>query len=337
MSSTLSIVQQNTTANRVTKQTMSVEIWERIRHAYLMDGRSNSWISEQEWAPSRPTVIRAINQGMTVRNLRGEPEEKPPIKGLKPAVQSTLRASKGAERVLAVVQAVTSGDGQAAAEQSAQVLPAPPRRHRPLPPAHEPAGYPADSPDASGVTPTTVLRELARFDGAATIAEEAMMMRDGKATAYDVLLLARAMVADGRDLQAKIKTALAKLEIDTPLDILFAVKINTAITLAADRGTRVVQRVLELERELLGDPRDATGATGAPGETFAMTEEEALAELRRCSHVAERYGVPFAVGARAELPAVVTNQQDVREEAPHVFVPARDDEQEREPEQSIAE
>jgi hypothetical protein len=29
------------------------------------------------------------------------------------------------------------------------------------------------------------------------------------------------------------------------------------------------------------------------------------------------------------LPAVVMNQQDVREDAPHVFVPARDDEREQ--------
>lgn len=320
---------------RITTKSVSSETWERIRHEFLMNRQSITWIAEQPWAPSKPTVLKAINQGMTVRTLQGVSEHKPPIKGMKPAVQSTLRASEGAARVLAVVQAAAAGDGDSAAKQAAQALPAPPaKRRRPpaLPPAHKPAGHPADLPDASdasGVTPTTVLRELARFDGAATIAEETIMMRDGKATAYETLMLAQTMVRDGQVLQAKISAYVQQMTVESPLDVLLGMKITGSITLAADRASRVVQRMLELERELLGDPRDATGATGAPGETFAMTEEEALAELRRCSHVAERYGVPFAVGSRAELPAVVMNQQDVREDAPHVFVPARDDEREQ--------
>lgn len=309
---------------------MSVETWERIRHEYLMENRPIIWIAEQEWAPSRPTVIRAVNHATVVRDARGEPVQKPSIKSLQPAVQSTLRASAGAARVLSVVEAVAAGDGQSAAEQAAQVLPSPPpgprRRPPALPPAHEPAGHPVDSPDASSVTPTTVLRELARFDGAATIAEETAMMRDGKATAYETLMLASAMVRDGQTLQAKITAYIQTMTITTPLDVLFGVKITSAITLASDRATRVVQRVMELERELLGDPRDATGATGAPGETFAMTEEEAISEARRCAHTLGRYGVPFVVGGTAELPTQVVNQQDVREEPLHVFVPARDDE-----------
>jgi hypothetical protein len=312
---------------------MTSDVWEKIKYAYLMDNWPLIWISEQPWAPSRPTVIKAVNQGIVVRNERGEVEHKPPIKGMKPAVQSTLRASEGATRVLAVVQAAAAGDGQTASEQASQPLP-PAKRRRPpaLPPANEPAGHPADSPDVSGVTPTTVPRELARFDGAATIAEETAMMRDGKATAYETLMLARAMVRDGQTLQAKITAYMQTMTVTTPLDVLLGMKITGAVTLAADRASRVVQRVLELERELLGDPRDATGATGAPGETFAMTEEEALAELRLCSHVAERYGVPFTVGARAELTVTATNQQDIpQEEPPHVFVGARDDEQEERP------
>lgn len=313
---------------RTTKQTMTSDVWEKIKYAYLMDNRPIIWISEQPWAPSRPTVIKAVNQGIVVRNERGEVEHKQPIKGMLPAVQSTLRASEGAARVLAVVQAAAAGDGDSAAEQAAQVLPAPPaKRRRPsaLPPAHEPSGHPADSQDASGVTPTTVLRELARFDGAATIAEETAMMRDGKATAYQTLMLAQTMVRDGQVLQAKISAYVQQMTVESPLDVLLGMKITGSITLAADRASRVVQRVLELERELLGDPKDALGATGAPGETFAMTEEEALAEARRCSHVLERYGVPFVVGARAELLVTATNEQDIREEAPSVFVGARDD------------
>ena len=327
---------------RITTKSVSSETWERIRHEFLMNRQSITWIAEQSWAPSKPTVLKAINQGMTVRTLQGVSEHKPPIKGMKPAVQSTLRASEGAARVLAVVQAAAAGDGHGASEQAAQVLPGPPaKRRRPpaLPPAHEPAGHPADSQDVSGVTPTTVLRELARFDGAATIAEETAMMRDGKATAYETLMLARSMVRDGQVLQAKITAYMQTMTVTTPLDVLLGMKITGAVTLAADRASRVVQRVLELERELLGDPRDATGATGAPGETFAMSEEEALAELRRCSHVAERYGVPYVVGARAELLVTATNQQDIPpEEPPSVFVGARDDSndapEERQPKRS---
>jgi hypothetical protein len=313
---------------RITTKSVSSETWERIRHEFLMNRQSITWIAEQPWAPSKPTVLKAINQGMTVRTLQGVSEHKLPIKTLQPAVQSTLRASEGAARVLAVVQAAAAGDGQSAAEQAAQVLPAPPaKRRRPpaLPPANEPAGHPTDSQDVSGVTPTTVLRELARFDGAATIAEETAMMRDGKATAYQTLMLAQTMVRDGQVLQAKISAYVQQMTVESPLDVLLGMKITGSITLAADRASRVVQRVLELERELLGDPKDALGATGAPGETFAMTEEEALAEARRCSHVLERYGVPFVVGARAELLVTATNGQDIREEQPHAFVPARDD------------
>jgi hypothetical protein len=314
------------------RRLLGEEAWERVREAYLLEGRSAKWISEQPWGPSRPTVTRAIARGIDVRTPTGQAISKPPIESLKPAVQSAMRASKGAARVLAVVEAVATGDTETAAIAAEQPIRVPVHRtrgRRTLPPAQsaEPTGHP-DEVEHDGITPKAVLRELARLDGAQTLIEETTMLRDGKATAYDVLLLAQAMVADGRIIQGKISAALAKLEIETPLDVLLAVKINSAITLAVDRGTRVMQRVLELERELLGDPRDATGATGAPGETFAMTEEEALAELRRCSHVAERYGVPFAVGSRAELPAQVVNQQDVRqEEPPHVFVSARDDEQ----------
>lgn len=321
----------DTTTQADRRHLISEETWDRIRVAYLAEGRSAVWIAEQPWSPSRPTVIKVINKGIDVRALRGDAVRKPPLLSLKPAAQGALRASKGAARVLAVVEAVASGDKQTAGSIASEVIQAPQnerRKRKALPSGqpHQSTGHPADSSDASGVTPTTVLRELARLDGAATIAEEAAMVRDGKVTAYDVLCLARTMVADGRVLQAKISAAVAKMQIETGMDVLLAVKINSAITLAADRATRVVERVLDLERELLGDPRDATGATGAPGETFAMTEEEALAEARRCAHTLERYGVPFAVGSRAEIPAVVENQQDVQTDAPHVFVPARDDE-----------
>lgn len=321
------------------KKLLEAEVWEKIRHAHLLERRSALWISNQQWAPSRPTVMRAINAGLSVRDVRGNVHKKPAIKTLEPSVQSAMRASEGAARVLAVVQAAGAGNGEAAAELAGQPLP------MPAPARRLPAGRPPGAtdqnearaevmPEPTGVTPETVLRELAHIDGAQTLAEETAMMREGKETAHDLLLLARSMVADGRAIHAKITAALGKIEILTPMDVLVAVKINSAIALTTDRATRVAERVMQLERELLGDPRDATGATGAPGETFAMSNEEALAELRRCSHVAERYGVTFAVGSLAELPAVVTNQQDIREEAPSVFVAARDDEQDDEPQQT---
>lgn len=329
----------DTTTQADRRHLISEETWDRIRVAYLAEGRSAVWIAEQQWSPSRPTVIKAINKGIDVRALRGEAVSKPPLLSMKPAAQGALRASKGAARVLAVIEAVATGDKQTAGTIASEVIQGPKneraserRKPKALPSGqpHEPAGHPADSSDGSGVTPTTVLRELARLDGAATIAEETAMMRDGKATAYETLVLARAMVRDGQTLQAKISAYIQTMTVTTPLDVLLGMKITGAITLASDRATRVVQRVLELERELLGDPRDATGATGAPGETFAMTEEEALAEARRCSHVLERYGVSFTVGGSAEIPAQVVNAQDVltnakQEEPSHMFVPARDD------------
>ena len=310
---------------KASKKLLELNVWERIRHCFLMERRSVLWIASQEWAPSRPTVTRAVSMGITVRDEQGGAHQKPPITSLAPSVQSVMRASEGAARVLSVVQAAASGDGQTAAQSAGHPLQLPPAKKKGRRAEPEQPG-PADASAADGITPTTVLRELARFDGAETLAEEITMLREGKATAYEVLMLARAMVADGRIIQGKIATALATLKFDTPVDILFAVKINSAISLAADRATRVVQRSLELERELLGDPRDATGATGAPGEVFAMTSEEASAELRRCSHVAERYGLGFTVGGRAEIPVtVVTDEQDASKEHPSVFVGAHDE------------
>ena len=291
-----------------------------------MENRTILWISEQGWAPSRPTVIKAVSKGIVVRTRTGEYVTKPPIRGMLPAAQAVVRASEGAARVLSVLDSVVVGDAHRAASDASEVIPLPYTRrltaHENAP--SEPVAFDHAPPERAGATAETVLRELARVDGATAIAEEVRLTRAAKTTAGNMLAVTHGMLAVCDDLQRRVLAKVPQLQVENWMDVLMAAKIIGTVTLASDRATRVAARVLQLERELLGDPREAANASGAPGETFAMGEDEALAELRRCGHVAERYGVPFTAGATAELAATVV-QHNTQPDIPSVFVSARED------------
>jgi hypothetical protein len=313
---------------------MTCATWERVRDEY-MAGKAINWISAQTWAPSKPTVLKAVHHGVDVRMPNREVEPRPSLREMRINMQPAIRASEGAAKILSVIDAAVAGT-------TTELIHAATTPHTRRLTGPDVVVLDTDHPpgiggvDRSGATAETVLRELARVDGATAIAEEVRLTRAAKTNAQQMLEVTHGLLEACKDLKARVLAKVPSLPVDNWMDVLLASKIIGTVTLAADRATRTATRVLQLERELMGDPRDSANATGTPGETFAMTPEEALAELRRCSLVAERYGVPFAVGASAELAATVIQQDTLTDTAP-VFVAARDDEPDDRPDESVEE